>query len=460
MDISSEISKEVSHIENEKSRGSNWTAIDWGERLSLKLKEEGEFRIIRLRGKYERIYYSQIWDDKGKRRNIILPKPDSLEAKTHIIWRAIELVMSTDWNKVYTDSTGKKVYPKVWQEKLPEIYDIVSHNSQKPFQWRDREGKIKSIANKGWYPSQLLLWNCIDRMLSQKFAEDDTKKEHPLGEFDYCLETKKCKLISKDGFLPGVTAVSFLKEIDKIIKMYPPLSYKGKSYDELTEEEKAFTDIDPLGYDIIITKGTSMSQPYVIGLADPRHTVQVKYLKEGLLTKEEQEYAPVDLQPLSKLTSNISIYKSLGNKLKQIFYAINESKIYDEWLEVVEQEKELAKENNLKEENKTSSTFEFSEEENLEEEKHTEKREKVSETKERKKEETLSADLNTLLLQYFPKMNKADYKFVKNVVVENEKPQIIWQDDVGEMYVCVDEANCSFKSPQGLLNCPICGASF
>jgi len=426
--------KKRSEAENASNGFGSFDPKDFGEKINLKLEDANDFRIVRLVGSFKRIYQCEIFDDEDKRRKPIIPSKE--EGKDHPIWKANTIMGERDWDKATVGDDGKKKYPFKWAPKLPDLFNMVQHNNQEPFLY-----KGKSIENKGWYPSELLVWNALDRLPTNKFASDDKKREKPIGSFDYCKEEKKFKLISKDGFLIGVSFKAFYSEVEAMLAKYPSIAKE----DDL---------LDCFGYDIQITKGSQQTQPYSITMADPRIAKYTPYLREGGLTEEERGYKLVDLEPITQFTPHSTIHKYLGGKLKRLFYAVGEDKYFEKWVkEVVEPEKEefkKQKQSEEKDENKVYSTgHSLTQDEPAKEETPVRRRQApISEGS--KAEESLSDKLKRI----YPNMHEEDYVWAESV---SDDGHISWKAEAGTIYEWESAPEVKFKSPEKVKFDPLSG---
>lgn len=471
-DVLTLLGQEQERMDQEEALKGNQNFV-YAEPLSLKFKNTSEFSIVRAVGKFKVVNRCDIIADNKKKFYPIIPS--KVEDGGHIIWQAFDLAGTCDWDKGTFDKDGKKTPLHVYKESHPDIYKMVMHNGKEPFFY---EGK--PIPDKGWWASELLLQNVIDRKPTTSYAKDDKKKEHPLDTFDYCAKEKKTKILSKDGFMIGVANKSWYGEHLALIQKY------GVTQENLRISQKNPNLFDNIGYDICIEKGSQPMLPYSLSMADDRIPQQVPFIKQGALTEEELEYEMYDLDKIGKLTSNLQIFKRLGNKLQQVFYGLGRPEIFDEWKLLVDREqKEMTeKQAEAKKQKESSATPEVSTtpqvtptqttepvvtnsitspnvavepvESNTEpvEEVQAQPRKRVAQVDVAQTQD-MEKTLDDIIRANFPKMLTADYKHVKDVVDGN----IVWKD-ASNMLECSNEKNCDMITPEDVSTCPKCGTKF
>ena len=453
-DVLGLLAKEKDRAENEESLKGGSNTYVYAEPLSLKMKTASENAIVRLVGAFKVITRCDIIADNGKKFYPLIPT--SGEGADHILWKAIKLVGEKDWDKKYVDSEGKDQAPYRYKESNPDLFKKVQHNSKEPFFFNG-----KSIPDRGWYPSTLRLQNVIDRKPTVQYNKDDRKKEHPLGEYDYCKKEKKTKILSKDGFMIGLANNSFHGEFEAMVSKYIPI----KENMTISTEDKNF--FDNIGYDVAITKGSANYVPYVLNKADDRLADQKPFIVDAPLTAEELEYEMYDVEKLGKHTTNLTIMSRLGKSLKSIFYSLNKGEVFDNWVnDVVNVEKKEQAEKKKQESDAKADTTSTVETPNtevatprvepiLQDVDAPAQRRTVAVETANVREVSAEVTLDDRIRGLYPNMLAIDYTHVKDIV----NNAIVWKN-TDKPYTCSNPEPCDMMSPNEVTSCPKCGTKF
>lgn len=372
-------------------------------------------------------------DDNNRERRLVLPTKD--ENPNHIFYRLIDKVLAGDYDK---ETNTKRFY---YNESHPELFHRVFKNSE--------TNERRKVFETGWKPTQYVIMNVIDREM-----------------MDWHKENKHSVLVSKKA--------STSRKNPEIV-FYEPGTTMAM-YTAMMSDEVAGIYGYPINYDIVVRKlseqpwykvyhSTKDFQRYAGAHYDSEDQFKNDYpffnpsIHERDLTEEEMSWERYNIEELFGISSYTKIFNQFKGWFKKFDEAFGE-KLTDELESLAQMEK---KNNPGKTEEKTTSSVTITKETPKQEVTEPKKDglpvEEKPQSRERKSSDD-NFDIYSLANTFkaLDKLTDEEKSFI--VGYDNEKGTLIYSEEAGKMYECLDSDNCSNLSPEFYHICPKCGVEF
>lgn len=370
---------------------------------------------------------SKIKDDSGKWMYLYFPTKE--QDSEYFLWRVINAVRAPKYDN------GKKFYPN--ETEHPDIWNKVMKNG---YSIKDAEYKFAS----GWAGSDVMLYNCIDRL------------------DDWCKENKHTKVLSRN-ISTSVT------DDGKVIE-YPDIGIKAYGFLQTLQRVLTITP-NYEKFDLFLNRTGDQTHPYEMFNASRQK--QAKFFEEfgplqnqidkvsvdEKLSDSEKEYVRYDFDKLFKTTSYNKILTRLGKTIKAIDAALGRN-FYDELKTLADTE---AKENKI--ESEAKKEIEEHQKQNIASEEVAKVEEKV--------ETRATRPISSNTEKAAPENEKDFSKLLGgwNLLTEEERSKIknveVTSDGIHIEYVCNGEkiyscpsGDCQCESPESFHHCPACGYDF
>ncbi len=368
-------------------------------------------------------------DDNDKERRIILPTRE--ENPNHIFYRLTDKVLAGDYDR---ETNSKSFYYKT---EHPELFHRVFKNSE--------TNERRLVFETGWKPTQYVIMNVIDREM-----------------MDWHKENKHSVLISKKA--------STSKQNPEVVYYEPGTTMA--MYTAMMSDEVAGAYGYPINYDIAVRKlseqpwykvyhATKDYQRYAGAHYDDMDQFKADYpfydpeIHERDLTEEEMSWERYNIEELFGVSSYTKIFNQFKGWFKKFDEAFNEN-LTEELEALASKEKKDSPEKTEKVETKTTVTV------TKEIPKAEDRKLPVEEAPKREKKSTEEAfDISSLPPDTFKAIDKLTDEEKRFIIgYDSEKGTLLYSEEAGQPYKCIDEDNCTNESPEFYHICPKCGSEF